>query len=435
MIPCKHCNTFNSLDSTFCKRCGTGLPEAEMDAAKAKLEALVQDGMHALNEGRINEAMAVAETAVVADPSMVSAFALKSAVHERKGEVVEALECAERIVELNPDSELDKIKRNQLRAALGAHALAVNPPNRVVASVAALSVIVILVSGAVLLTRFIDRPQAQARYASNLPKPSAGQLQASLVNQETPTQPQATNPQTQGQTASPQPTPPQGKASTATLPGADGDDSDDNAAPTARPVRSSENTAPLNPGGLGLNPLNPPAPADPPPAPVTTSSTPPNGSQSSAAGSRSNGTSDPPPVAEVNKSNPATLNKPVDPGLIEITVHRGNSGPNRGGSASQPADSSKMLYRMGVDSFQIGNFDQAAQHLEKARSSGADPITVNERLGQSYAHLGRKQDAISAYQRAIEACTNALNAGRGDSSKMRAVRDACETAVRQIQGS
>jgi tetratricopeptide (TPR) repeat protein len=94
-----------------------------------------------------------------------------------------------------------------------------------------------------------------------------------------------------------------------------------------------------------------------------------------------------------------------------------------------------MLYRMGVDSFQIGNFDQAAQHLEKARSSGADPITVNERLGQSYAHLGRKQDAISAYQRAIEACTNALNAGRGDSSKMRAVRDACETAVRQIQGS
>jgi Tfp pilus assembly protein PilF len=437
MIPCKHCNTLNSLDSTFCKRCGTGLPEAEVEAGRTKLEALVQDGMHALNEGRINEAMAVAETAVVADPSMVSAFALKAAVHERKGEVVEALECAEKIVELNPDSELDKIKRNQLRASLGAQALSASAPNPVIAWVAATSVVVILVSAAVLATRFVDRPQPEVRLASNAPTNAPRDDQVTIDPRTTPNGP-ASNP---GQVSSANPAPGEsnsiattanpGKAGSAGLPSSSQDSAEDQ---DTTPTRSAPQTQ--NPTELSIKPMPVPnLPADPPPSPILGT----NPSTTPTQPSKQSVSSDPPPVAEITRSGPSTQNQPVDPGHIEITVHGGPASTptsrGGGGASAQTHDASKIFLKMATDSQLSGNYGQAAQHYEKALSNGGDPVTVNERLGQSYANLGRKEEAVSAYKRAIAACSNALNAGRGDSAKIRAVRDECETAVRQIQGS
>jgi Tfp pilus assembly protein PilF len=93
-----------------------------------------------------------------------------------------------------------------------------------------------------------------------------------------------------------------------------------------------------------------------------------------------------------------------------------------------------MFMRMGNDDFQSGNYANAATRLQRAINNGADPVIANQRLAQSYSSLGKKSEAAEAYKRAIAACSDSLNSGHGDAAKLRAVRDACETALKQIQG-
>jgi tetratricopeptide (TPR) repeat protein len=455
MIACKHCNTPNSLDSTFCKRCGTGLPESDVEAGKAKLETLVQEGMHLLNDGRISEAMAVAEAAVVADPSMISALALKSAVHERKGEISDALECAERIVELNPDSELDKIKRNQLRTTLGSQALAVAPPNKAVALFAAVMVTVILVCIVILGAKLIDRPQAEAKILpGSSPTATNGVGTPTLTPSGQPpisTGPIASNQPTAQQnpagvpgTNQANPAPVTGTAKTA--PDADDSSSDASTSPSNDSGKRTRGLPSTDGSNLDVSPLTPPAIGS------QTGTLPASNGASSGSGNVTSNQKpksadvDPPvkPDASTKPSNPVQPT-PVDPGQISITVHRDRAGTVRNSpsssssSSSQSQDESRdagqMYAKMGRDSYLMGKFGEAAQQFERARSSGADPIVVNERLGHSYSQLGKRQEAAEAYKRAIEACSSALNSGRGDSAKVRAVRDACETALQNIQGS
>ena len=89
MVACKHCSTPNTLDSTFCKRCGTALPEDDVLAGKEKLDALIAEGNKSFNEGRTDEAMAVAETALASNPTSTNALSLKVLCHERRGELAE----------------------------------------------------------------------------------------------------------------------------------------------------------------------------------------------------------------------------------------------------------------------------------------------------------------------------------------------------------
>src|ERR1043165_53405 len=110
MISCKNCTAQNSLDSTFCKRCGANLPDDEVKLAKEKLEAVVADGYKIFSTGRTDEAMQIAETAVQAHPSSTAGLSLKAMCHERMGQISEALDCHEKVLDIDPDSMIDKIK-------------------------------------------------------------------------------------------------------------------------------------------------------------------------------------------------------------------------------------------------------------------------------------------------------------------------------------
>ena len=118
MVTCKHCSSPNTLDSKFCRRCGTVIPIPELEEAQVKLDVLVAEGVAAFNAGRTDEALAIAETALASNPRMVNALSLASDCHARRQEFARALEYADQIVDQNPDSELDRIKRNQLRTQL-----------------------------------------------------------------------------------------------------------------------------------------------------------------------------------------------------------------------------------------------------------------------------------------------------------------------------
>ena len=198
MIACKHCSTPNSLDSTFCKKCGTAVPADQKREAALQLDKLVDEGLAALNAGRTAEALAIADSAVASDPSHLGALHLKSAIHERRGEIADALESAERIVELNPDSELDRIKRNGLRNSLLSASTPVQPDRRV-AAVAALAAMILVACVGVVLARNRNEA-APSAVATNVAPLGAGTLTDSPVivkpTQATP----APDPQTATQT-------------------------------------------------------------------------------------------------------------------------------------------------------------------------------------------------------------------------------------------
>ena len=408
MLACKHCSTPNSLDSTFCKKCGTAVPADGKREALVQLDRLVEEGLSALAAGRTSEALAIADAAIVTDPTHLGALQLKAAVHERRGEIAEALESAERIVELNPDSELDRIKRNGLRTSLLDVAAPVQTDRRIAFAAAAAATVLVVCAG-VLLAR---RPAAPTVVATGLPTGPIVESPVVAPNQRAEEAPVA--PQTSPQTA------PIG-TSAAILPGA------------------SERTAPVslprNPGFTRLpNPTGPDAfggPIDPSlgalpvrdaaPATKPTVTPPP---------ARRGGDPDPGAVRDTAKPD-------EDPGQIDISVTR--SGPRRsGGSVLMPAETrtngADAYARVGTEKFELGDYAGAATNLEKAISGGGDAVNLNRRLAQAYGRLGRNSDAAAAYERSRAAAVAALASGKGDKERLQSARDAAEAGLKTVKG-
>ncbi len=434
MVSCHQCSTPNSLDSAFCKRCGTALAESDLQDAQEKVSAWISEGNIAFGEGRIEEAIAIADSALESNPRYVEALILKSLCLERLGNISEALVYAEKVVELNPDSELDKIRRNGLRTALG-NVLHVPESNQgkwplVAAAAAVLSVFCL---GAWL----VHNATAKQEVASLTPQKSDLPITFGTNQNPSPTNPTAPNQNpgaSQGQGGGTAPAP-------SNIPQPTNDQSR-NSGDSRPPFESvGPGSLPVQPGGLsgpltlvpdGSNrPQNPgpsnagqqqnyvpPAGGDPAPTPEGSGGTPSdNGSIQS-----------PPKPAE------------DDPGVIEIKVRHSGGRALSGGS--QPVGDTgglgsngvEALSRTGYQQYMVGSFGAAAVSFEKALRGGGDPIRLNQRLGQVYSKLGRTSDAISAYSRAVAACRQALDSGRGDKTSIQATLDACQQAGKVLGG-
>jgi tetratricopeptide (TPR) repeat protein len=416
MIACKHCNTLNSLDSTFCKRCGTGLSEEELATARVELEKIVAEGFSAVAANKIEEAYAIAESAVSADPSSVQALTLKSACHERRGEVAEALECAEKIVELNPNSELDKIRRNQLRSALASAVRSRPYPGKWVAVLGGASVGVLILCCGIVFARSGARQADQNRVALNQP----AQTTADLGRIDPTLTPEAPASQPPAPTTQPQQSAPQRVAAPAKSP--DDTNEVDQPAPSRRstaealPQRSSGTLPSVDPDPtqVDVQPVEPSTvpQTSPAPAPKVTK---PN-------------TGDPQPQPEASA--------PVfDPGQIDIRLHGGSRRIASAGSESvSGADQAHAFAKTAENEYQIGNYSAAAIHLEQALKNGGDPVSLNERLGLSYDNLGRKSDAVSAFQRAVDAASTEIRSGQGNPTRLQKIKEVCESELAKYRG-
>ncbi len=419
MVSCKHCSTPNSLDSTFCKRCGTALPAEDVQVAQEKLTALIAEGNTAFNEGKTDEAMAIAESAIASNPTSVPALSLKSLCHERRGELAEALECADLIVDLNPDSELDKIKRNQLRTKLSVSVqLASQPPDRRSAFIGAIATVVLVVCVGIGAAKFINRGSVAKNdgVAALAPAiPPVNQTQQIVPNSNS-------NPNTQLQPSAPPRQP------TVEEPG----------------INDPDQTRSLNRPGTGILPRQ----GDPgitgeirtqedpltlKPGTTTTTNPPivtPTSTSGSKPGQGDSG-QDPPPTPENSKPQPQN----TDPGQIEIKVSNGSHSSGFGSTAALGSGGVSALIKVGVTRYQLGSYGAAASSFDQALRAGGDQVTVNQWLGRCYGSMGRKSEEIDAYKRCVSACQSAISNGGGNKDRIKAIMDTCQQELKVLQGN
>lgn len=406
MLACKHCSTQNSLDSTFCKKCGTAVPADQRREATLELDKLVGEGLAALNEGRTSEALAIAGSAIATDPTHLGALHLKSAAHERRGEIADALESAERIVELNPDSELDRIKRNGLRTSLLNASAPVQPDRRIAFAAAAAAVVLVACAG-ILVAR---RPAAGPAVASTAPVgPVVETPVASTSQQAASVATNATAP-----TSAPASIVPAERTAVV----------NETREPTL--VSNPGNTLPAADGnGNPEGPIVPPTEINLPPAKSPTTPFTKKSPVTTPEG-------DPPPVVIDPTGD---RKKDDDPGQIEIQVSGGSKRAGGGTIVPETHTNGAVAYaRVGTERFELGDYAGAAANLEKAVASGGDAVELNRRLAQAYSRLGRNSEAAAAYERCRSAAAAALASGKGDKERLQAARDAAEAGLRTVKG-
>jgi tetratricopeptide (TPR) repeat protein len=416
MVSCKHCQIQNSLDSTFCRKCGAAISEAEVVEARAKLDTLVSEGHQSFSEGRTDESLAIAENVLFADGNHSGALWLKAMCHERQGEIAEALECADRIVELNPDSELDRIRRNQLRTKLSTSLYVTEKPDRRVAIVGAVAAgVLVLCVGvlaasmtkskrdaaeAVAQTQVVGSPTATV--AQNTPVVSGNTMQPEVNNAIQGTQ------QMQQPAANPGDVPPIRQAP-------------QYAQPQVRLPEISANSILPNPaeisGGIG-SPGVGPVTLEAQPNPVQQ---PPRGNDP-----------DPDTTWEANNQLTGGSNS-----VVEINVHRGTNNVPRAGGESSPRvnqNGLEALTRAAYNQFQLGEYAAAAGSFERALQSGGDAVTLNQRLGQAYERLGRLGDAIEAYRRSVRAGEAAIAGGAANPGRIKDAVESSRSALNKLGG-
>src|SRR5438270_794796 len=391
MIACKHCQSQNGLDAKFCKICGLALPESVVQEATQKHEQLISEGYELFNAGRTEEALAIANAAVE-EGATASALSLLGLCFERSGQLAEALECFERVLTINPDSALDRIKVTQLRASLTSHMHAPPPGSRRTALVAAIcAVVLILSAGGVVAISGGHRAVAETN-TSPIKVDEKGFVPDTL---------QATMNGPQSAVTKPAETPATIQAPAQNLPNpaavAPSNTRDNSEATTAR---DSEPQVPEIGGPIPFKPNVPPG-IDPKSVKVEPSPT----AQTTPANA------DPQPKVDAASAQAPDTKEPEN-GLIDIRVLRPGTSTSEPGSG---ANELEALLRTAREQMMIGRHQSAARSYERALQLGGNQAMINQRLGMCYEKLGRSSDAVMAYSRAASAYQGELESGHGDS--------------------
>lgn len=419
VVSCNKCGKSNSLDSKFCRSCGAAIIEADVLLAKEQNEALINDGYRLLNENRQDEAEILATTVVDNDPSSISALALLGDCHERVGRYDEALACYEKIVELNPDSALDKVRVTHLRKLLTNRALESNSgSNSRSALLAAIAAVVLVGSvGAIIAlatTRSSTKTVATITPGEVQPAgiplqgfgPNLGSIQPPVDGAESVGEPKTTPP-TAGST------PPVNSGANSTtggrpVPPVDPSGTLPNPVGNGKTVNPNEGTvAPWQPFGKG---------------PVSIEKS--DGTGAAAPPNLDN--PDPRVDNTANSTVPAKQAAPEP--VIEIRASGGSAKVTQGGGEIESpggAVKADTLIRVARNQFMTGNYAGAADAYEKALRAGAPAGSTNQRLAQCFEKLGRTSEAIAAYGRAAKAF---------DASGSASAAAACRQAIKVLQG-
>jgi len=340
------------------------------------------------------------------------------------------------VVEISPDSTLERLKLTHLRKLLAARTLETPAPgNRrlaVFAGIAATVLVVCVGASLALLnqtppltnmpaTAGMTRPDDRLGLAS----PANSDAAAANTNPSTDSAVNAAgsangnaNP-TDLQTANPTPAPriPESTGGATRMPDNYAMGQMSGQRPMLPPIGSD----------IQLNPSRPPATN-------TATSRPPSVDE------------EPGVMPDAPAVNPNGVARPTPPrpnGVVDIRPSAGQPHPVGGSetitsprpSPGESRSQAEALSQTARQHYQMGDFSRAADAYEKALAAGADATSSNQRLGQAYERLNRRGEAVSAYNRAVRAYEAALQSGRGDPARLRAGLGATQQALRLLQGN
>ncbi|MEQ1822757.1 MAG: tetratricopeptide repeat protein [Fimbriimonadaceae bacterium] len=422
-MTCTHCKTSNTLDSLFCKSCGREISEQLRELARDENMKLLARGYELLSLGRNEEAELIAKSVLEIDPNAAGAHSLLGMFYEREGETVLALECYERVVELNPDSALDKIKVTQVRNVITRQAQEPAPQNRKLALAAAALVVVLFVSGGVAFAIASSPTKPATKVASN---ESPVILNESFtgtpkLNPSNPTGTQTPESQSQG-------TEDQGDPEKRIIPRGNGNNAGNGN--SGNYDASNAQRPPLTGGGTPTlpNPKEDPKETGDAWRPVTVE-------PSRQTAPPETVTEDPKP--EGGSNPPAQNPQPEDKARGITIVPRKGPGKSTGTGGTfidpQPEKNGNGLtavVKSANDQMMVGKFDGAAKSLERAIQMGGDRGKLNQKLGMCYERSGKKSEAISAYKSA----KSHLESKASSDPKAKSQLDSVNQALKNLGG-
>ena len=427
-ISCPKCQASNQVSNRCCRQCGAALPDDLIAAAQLENQKLVADGQKLFGEGRIDEALMIANAVLELDAECIPALSLLGDCYERQGKLPEALETYELIVSLRPDSPLDRIRVAHLRKLSMSQELElVEPQARRQTFFAAVAAGVLLICAASAIVLATSPAAADDKLVMNAPVeesgiepfrmapvPTASQANPTATNPTTdPNQPTVTNPPVTNNA----PQPPAGYFPENTRRWANG-------LPDQHGRGSGPAEGEVPPFDPGVPTLERDPHATTGGGTGTSTGTTGNGSTGTTGGTTNGGstgtggtgTGDPDPV-----------------GIIDIRPSTKTGGSTGIPEAGNDIKQAETLIRVARDAYATGNYTRAADLYEKALKAGASKASTNQRLAQCYEKLKRKTDAIAAYQRAIQAYEAKIKAGTG-TARDQAAADACRQAIRLLGG-
>ena len=329
---------------------------------KAHTERLMREAVALFEQGRLEEALLACEGALALDENYAPALSLKGLIHERRGQVADAMAAYERVQAVNPLSVAERARlealRRQARAAVRPAPVRPLWVETLPVALAFLGVGLVLLIGFALILRW-GAPPAPA-----------------------PSQPVASSAETLAPVAPPPSTVPAPPAET----------------PPPNPPQAIVPPVTVDPSRLAL------APAEPAPPRGEIPTLPAPESKPAPKQEASKTDSDRPRDAEVM---PDVKVEETQRGVYEIRVERvPPQSPNRNAPrASDALTQAQNLQR-------AGNYREAIQAYLQALPTAPNPAEVHQQIATCYLRLGDKANARTHFLQAIAEYERQIQAGR-----------------------